>query len=86
MCACTETDVRESANDCTLASGEGLSSRRETFSPLYAARSVSSPGELTVVAKWSTEIIVVGFTQVGSGFSEVWQSRKKQAKKKRKYQ
>jgi hypothetical protein len=23
MCACTETDVRESANDCTLASGKG---------------------------------------------------------------
>jgi hypothetical protein len=23
MCACKETDVRESVNDCTLASGEG---------------------------------------------------------------
>jgi hypothetical protein len=31
MCACTETDVRESAYDCTLASGEGHSSRGETF-------------------------------------------------------
>jgi hypothetical protein len=48
MCACTETDVRESANDCTLASGEGHSSRGETFLPLYAARPVSSSGELTL--------------------------------------
>jgi hypothetical protein len=31
MCACTETDVRESANDHTLASGEEHSSRGETF-------------------------------------------------------
>jgi hypothetical protein len=29
MCACTETDVRESANDCILASGEGHGSRGE---------------------------------------------------------
>jgi hypothetical protein len=48
MCACTETDVRESVNDCTLTSGEGHSSCGETFLPLYAARPVSSPGELTV--------------------------------------
>jgi hypothetical protein len=34
MCACTETDARESQNDCTLASGEGHSSRGETFHPL----------------------------------------------------
>jgi hypothetical protein len=48
MCACTETDVRESANHCTLASGEGHSSRGETFHPLYAASPVSSSAERTV--------------------------------------
>jgi hypothetical protein len=30
MCACKETDVRESANDCTLTSREGHGSCRET--------------------------------------------------------
>jgi hypothetical protein len=49
MCACTETDVRESANDCTLASGEGHDSRGETYQPLYAAKPVSSSVERTVV-------------------------------------
>jgi hypothetical protein len=49
MYACTETDVRESANDCTLASEEGHSSRGETFHPLYAASSVSSSAERTVL-------------------------------------
>jgi hypothetical protein len=49
MCACAETDVRESANDCTLASGEGRSSRGETFHPLYAACPVSSSAERPVV-------------------------------------
>jgi hypothetical protein len=49
MCACTETDVRETANDCTFASGEGPGSRGETILPLYAARPVSSSGELTVL-------------------------------------
>jgi hypothetical protein len=34
MCACTETDVRESANDCILASGEGHGSRGETLHPI----------------------------------------------------
>jgi hypothetical protein len=29
MCACTETDVRESANDCIIASGEGHGRRAE---------------------------------------------------------
>jgi hypothetical protein len=43
MCVCTETDVRESVNDCTLASGEGHSSRGETFHLLYAASSVPLP-------------------------------------------
>jgi hypothetical protein len=49
MCAYTETDVRESVNDCTVTSGEGHSSRGETFLPLYAARPVSSYGELAVL-------------------------------------
>jgi hypothetical protein len=45
MCACTETDVRESANDCILASGEGHGSRGETFHAIYAANPVSSSVE-----------------------------------------
>jgi translation initiation factor IF-1 len=45
MCACTETDVRESASDCTLASGEGHGSRGETFHPFCAASPVSSSVE-----------------------------------------
>jgi hypothetical protein len=49
MCACTETDMRESANDWTLASGEGHSSRGEMFHPIYAASPVSSSGERTVL-------------------------------------
>jgi hypothetical protein len=47
MCAYTETDVRESANDCTLASGEGHGSRGETLHPIFAARPVSSSAERT---------------------------------------
>jgi hypothetical protein len=31
MCAYTETDKRESANDCTLTSGEGDSSREKRY-------------------------------------------------------
>jgi hypothetical protein len=49
MCSCTETDVRESANDCTLASGEGHSSRGETLHQLYAASPVSSSAERIVI-------------------------------------
>jgi hypothetical protein len=45
MCACTETDVRESASDCTLASGEGLSSRGETSHPICVESPVSSSVE-----------------------------------------
>jgi hypothetical protein len=48
MCACTETDVRESANDCTLASGEGHGSRGQTFHPICAVRPVSSSVEHSV--------------------------------------
>jgi hypothetical protein len=46
----TETDVRKSANDCTFASGEGQSSRGETFHALYAASPVSSSAERTVIS------------------------------------
>jgi hypothetical protein len=35
MCACKETDVRESANDSTLASGEGHGSCGEMCHPIY---------------------------------------------------
>jgi hypothetical protein len=49
MCACTETDVRESANDCILASGEGHGSRGETFHPIYPASPVSSSVEHPVL-------------------------------------
>jgi hypothetical protein len=48
MCACTGTDMRESVTDCILASGEGYSSRGETFHPLYAACPASSSAERTV--------------------------------------
>jgi hypothetical protein len=48
MYACTETDVRESANDCILASGEGHGSRGETFHPIYVASPVSSSVEHSV--------------------------------------
>jgi hypothetical protein len=48
MCACTETDVRESEKDCTLDSGEGHSSRAETFHSLCAASPISSSVEHTV--------------------------------------
>jgi hypothetical protein len=43
MCASTETDVRESASDCTLASGEGLGSCRETLHPICAASPCPHP-------------------------------------------
>jgi hypothetical protein len=51
MCACTETDVRESANDCTLASGEGHGSRGEMFHPFCAASPVSSSVERPLLKK-----------------------------------
>jgi hypothetical protein len=57
MCACTETDVRESANDCTLASGEGHRSHGGTFLSLYAASPVSSFAERTVASHERKEIL-----------------------------
>jgi hypothetical protein len=44
MCASTETDVRESASYCTLASGEGLSSGGETSHPMSLKRPFPHPG------------------------------------------
>jgi hypothetical protein len=45
MCACKETDVRESLINCTLASGEGHSSCREMCHPHYHENSVFSLAE-----------------------------------------
>jgi hypothetical protein len=45
MCACKETDVRESPNDSTLAGGEGQGSRGETFYLSYCESPVSSVAE-----------------------------------------
>jgi hypothetical protein len=42
MCACKETDVRESPNDSTLAGREGHGSRGEMFHPHYRGNPVSS--------------------------------------------
>jgi hypothetical protein len=42
MCACKETDVRGSANDCTLASGEGHGSCGETCRANFDKSPVSS--------------------------------------------
>jgi hypothetical protein len=44
MCASTETDVRESASDCTFASGKGLGSGGETSHPMSLKRPCPHPG------------------------------------------
>jgi hypothetical protein len=45
VCACKETDVRESPNDSTYAGGERQGSRGETFRPIYGESPVSSVAE-----------------------------------------
>jgi hypothetical protein len=50
MCVSTEIDVRESASDCTLASGEGLDSGGETSHPMSLCKADSSSRERTVYA------------------------------------
>jgi hypothetical protein len=45
MCASTEIDVRESASDCTLASGEGFGRGEETSHPLSLKRPFPHPGK-----------------------------------------
>jgi hypothetical protein len=42
MCACKETDMRESPNDSTFAGGEGQGSRGETRYATFEENSVSS--------------------------------------------
>jgi hypothetical protein len=49
MCACKETDVRESQNDSTLAGGEGQGGREEMCHPQYRESPVSSMIEHTVL-------------------------------------
>jgi hypothetical protein len=52
-----ETDVRESANDCILASRERHGSRGETFQPIYVASPVSSSVELPAVYLWQNLLL-----------------------------
>jgi hypothetical protein len=49
MCACKETDVRESPNDSTLACGEGQGSRGETCYAKFDENPVSSLPERGVL-------------------------------------
>jgi hypothetical protein len=42
MCACKETDVRESPNDSTFSGGEGQGSRGETRHAKFEENPVSS--------------------------------------------
>jgi hypothetical protein len=48
MCACKETDVRESPNDCSPAGGEGQGGRGETFHPIYGESPVTSVAEYSL--------------------------------------
>jgi hypothetical protein len=45
MCACKETDMRESPNNSTPTGGEGQGSRGETFHPIYSESPISSMAE-----------------------------------------
>jgi hypothetical protein len=64
MCASTETDVRESASDCTLASGEGLVSREETSHPMSLKRPCPQPGNgLYLAMRTSHEALIMQFFQ-----------------------
>jgi hypothetical protein len=45
MCACKESDVRETPNDSTLAVGEGQGNRGEICHPIYCESAVSSVAE-----------------------------------------
>jgi hypothetical protein len=51
MCACKDTDVRESQNDSILAVREGHGSRGETFHPPYRENPVSFLAERGVLAE-----------------------------------
>jgi hypothetical protein len=50
MCACKETDVRESPNNSTVAGGEGQGSRGETCHPHYRESPVSSVADHSLQA------------------------------------
>jgi hypothetical protein len=50
MCACKETDARESPNDSTLAGGEGQGSRGETCYATFDENPVSYLPERGVVS------------------------------------
>jgi hypothetical protein len=49
MCACKETDVRESPNESTFAGGEGQGSRGETCYATFYVNPVSSLPERGVL-------------------------------------
>jgi hypothetical protein len=51
MCACKETDVRESPNEITPAGGEGQGSRGEIFHLLYGKSPVSSVAEHPLLSR-----------------------------------
>jgi hypothetical protein len=56
MCACKETDMRESLNDSTLTGGEGHGSRGKMCHLHYRENPVSSLAERRVVS-WTLSII-----------------------------
>jgi hypothetical protein len=66
MCACTETDVRESASDCTLAGGEGLGSRGETLHPICAASPCPHPLNALYCC------MIIGLQRVPRWFAHTW--------------
>jgi hypothetical protein len=59
MCARKETDVRESANDCTLAGGEGHGSCGETCYAIFDENSVFPFVVRTVFVTKETDILCV---------------------------
>jgi hypothetical protein len=61
MCACKETDVRESPNDSTLAGGEEQGSRGETRYATFEENPVSSLPERGVDKIQRTELETLAF-------------------------
>jgi hypothetical protein len=64
MCACKETDVRDTPNDSILAGGEGQGSRGETCHLHYCESPVSSMAEHPLLNKISTPILCADDTSV----------------------
>jgi hypothetical protein len=52
MCACKETDVKESPNNTTLAGEEGQGSHGEMCHPIYRESPVSSVAEHPFISWW----------------------------------